>query len=103
MKTLKLWIGHGWGHRQYDSDKKLIEDPTGRRFCDRSYICAHSAKEASRILSLIGKNISPFLVNKYWHKDEIGKHREISMEEVGIWTVQGFTDKPKRIYPEGKE
>jgi len=103
MKKLKLWSGHGWGRRQYDSNTKIIEDPTGRKYCDGSFICAHSAREACLIMSLIGRHISPFVLNKYWHKMEIGEYRGVSMKEMGIWTVQNFNDKPKRIYPEGKE
>ena len=67
MKELKVWNDSGWGQRQYDENKKLILDPTGKRFCDHFYVCANSMAHAVRLVNeASGRNYTINDARSYW-------------------------------------
>jgi len=100
-KTLKIWNGRGWGRQKYDTNGRHIYDPTGREYCDHAYVCAHSTAEAIRILNeAAGYRVaSSHELNTHWTKGCWGNSMEGITPEVGVWTLQHYGDKPKRIYP----
>jgi hypothetical protein len=101
LKKLKIWNGRGWGVARYDKNGNHIIDPTGKEYCDHVFVCAHSVVEVVRIVNEVaGYNvINAHEVNVYWHKDCWGNTMNGIEPELGVWTIQHYSDKPKRVYP----
>ena len=98
MKELKIWNDSGWGTRIYDENKKLVLDPTGKRYCDHFYVCAESMAHALRLVNEVsGKHYTINNAKNYWSKGCWGNQMDGITPEVGVWTVQGYNDKPKKV------
>lgn len=99
MKTLKIWNGRGWGGRRYDKDGHYIPDPTGKVYCDHAYVCAYSRAHAVRLINQARDcdMCSDSELKNYWSEWCWGDQMDGITQEIGVWTTQGFNDKPKRI------
>jgi len=98
-KKLKLWNGRGWGGRRYDADGNYIDDPTGKQYCDHLYVCAYSRTHAIRLVNQASghETVNQHEAKNYWSEGCWGNTMEGITPEVGVWTTQGYHDKPKRI------
>jgi len=98
MKKLKLYNGRGWGNRIYDENRNFVPDPTGIKFCDHTCVCAFSRSHAVRLINqAVGYNVSSSSELKNYWSECWGDQMKGIEPEIGVWTVQGYNDKPKRI------
>jgi len=98
-KPLKIFNGRGWGGRRYDKDRNHIPDPTGKEYCDHFYVCAKSRTHAIEIVNQAAGRIvaSQHEAKVYWHAGCWGDTMKGIAQEIGVWTTQRDSDKPKRI------
>lgn len=103
MKKLKIWNGRGWSGGRYDKYGHHIPDPTGKEYCDHVYVCAKSRAHAVRIINEAAgcRVVNDHELKVYWNENCWGTPMEGICDEenpeIGVWTQQGYNDKPKRI------